>query len=64
MTIVPPHAQMSMSAMLGLIQVGSVVQYGPWMPIVRSPLLTIPIRPLKRKSSRTPIATGGVMCGR
>ena len=29
----PPHAQMSMIAMLGLIQFGSVVQYGPWMPI-------------------------------
>ena len=64
MTIVPPHAQMSMIAMLGLIQCGSVVQYGPWMPIAPSPRLTIPLVPLKRKRSRTPIATGGVMCGR
>src|SRR6266511_2835490 len=58
-TIVPPQAQMSMSAMLGLIQCGSVVQYGPGSPTARKPLSTMPIRPLKRKRSRTPTATGG-----
>ena len=63
MTIVPPHAQTSMTAIVGLIHWGSVSQYGPLMWITFSPLSTMPNGPLKSVRTSTPIATGGVMCG-
>ena len=64
MTIVPPTVQTLMIARLGLIQVGSVVQNGPGIPMNSSARLTIPVEPLKRTRIMIPIATGGVMSGR